>query len=289
MSILSSGWYSSDMRPLIRRIFDATPNLWRAYGVLRSLLFEITVRSNLRAAARLGFQYRAVDPGLYLWKVVYSSAKRGHKQYEVKFPNGKTMLIEASYERGFADIDGQAHAECYKRALELSPAFGCAIDCACGTGYGTNLLAERFESVAGVDIDLASISYGKERYRAPNITFHNCDIGGVGAAISHVDLIVSVETLEHVPDDEAMIRTFYSLLRPGGLLYITVPHSPDLVLTSPYHVREYRPGDLRGKLSDVFGSAEVQVHVSGRYLSATCYKPSASGDIEQSHIDSIRA
>lgn len=288
MSILSSGWYSSGMRPIIRRIFDATPTLWRTYGILRSLLFEITVRSNLRVAAKLGFQYRAVDPGLYLWRVVYSSAKRGHKRYEVKFPNGKTMLIEASYERGFADIDGQAHAECYRRALDLSPAFRSAIDCACGTGYGSNLLAQRFQSVAGVDIDLASISYARERYRAPNISFYDCDIGEVGTAISQVDLVVSVETIEHVPDDQGMIRTFYSLLRPGGLLYVTVPHSPDLALTSPYHEREYRVEDLRAKLSDVFGSSQVQVHVSGRYLSATCYKLSTSANLEQGHIDSIR-
>jgi SAM-dependent methyltransferase len=257
----------------------ATPSLWRAYGVLRSLLFEMKVRGNLRVAAGLGYQYRAVDSGLYLWKVVYSSGKHGTKRYQVKFPNGNTMLVEASYERGFADIDGQAHADCYQRALDLSPAFQSAIDCACGTGYGTNLLANRFESVVGVDIDPASIAYARERYRVPNITFHHCDIAEIDPAVSQVDLIVSVETLEHVPNDEAVIERFNSLLRPGGLLYVTVPHSPNLVLTSPYHVREYQPEDLRLKLSDVFGPDQVQVHVGGRHISAICYKPTLSADV----------
>jgi SAM-dependent methyltransferase len=56
------------------------------------------------------------------------------------------------------------------------------------------------------------------------------------------DVVVSLHTLEHVPDDRKMIRSLAQNLRPGGMLIMEVPilaTRPMGVPINPYHLREY--------------------------------------------------
>ena len=39
------------------------------------------------------------------------------------------------------------------------------------------------------------------------------------------DLILAVDVLEHLPDDQKLIRELYRLMKPEGTLLVTVPHS----------------------------------------------------------------
>ena len=69
------------------------------------------------------------------------------------------------------------------------------------------------------------------------------------------DRIVAAEVMEHIPDDDAAIAEFRRLLRPGGVLAITVPRRlPERIcwaLSADYHsaagghVRIYRGDRLR--------------------------------------------
>ncbi len=68
------------------------------------------------------------------------------------------------------------------------------------------------------------------------------------------DCVICTETLEHVPDDRVVARELVRVLRPSGLLVISVPdeHSERLLwrLSPRYrntpggHVRIYRRGDM---------------------------------------------
>jgi SAM-dependent methyltransferase len=74
------------------------------------------------------------------------------------------------------------------------------------------------------------------------------------------DRIIASEVLEHVPDDEGALRELARVLRPGGIMAVTVPAwLPEQVCWrlsdeyhAPYvpggHVRIYRTGQLRDKL-----------------------------------------
>jgi SAM-dependent methyltransferase len=72
------------------------------------------------------------------------------------------------------------------------------------------------------------------------------------------DRVIAAEVMEHVPDDRAAMGELARVLRPGGVLAVTVPRwFPELVnwvlsdehhLVPGGHVRIYREGVLRSRL-----------------------------------------
>jgi SAM-dependent methyltransferase len=72
--------------------------------------------------------------------------------------------------------------------------------------------------------------------------------------------VIAAEVLEHIPDDSSAIRELARVLRPGGLMAVTVPrYGPELVnwaLSDEYHnipgghVRIYRRSELLGRLEN---------------------------------------
>ncbi|MCY7364180.1 MAG: class I SAM-dependent methyltransferase [Frankiaceae bacterium] len=73
------------------------------------------------------------------------------------------------------------------------------------------------------------------------------------------DRVIAAEVLEHLPKDDQAMRELFRVLKPGGLIAVTVPRwGPELVcwaLSSAYHeaegghVRIYRGDELRRRLT----------------------------------------
>ncbi len=115
------------------------------------------------------------------------------------------------------------------------------LDIACGSGEGTARLASRCRRIVGCDLDAGVVQEAKARGIA-NAAFEVQD----GCALTYPDgffsAIVSSNTLEHVADDDRMLRSFHRVLQPGGRLILETP----LLRTRPFnfpllsaHVREY--------------------------------------------------
>ncbi len=65
------------------------------------------------------------------------------------------------------------------------------------------------------------------------------------------DLVGMFEVLEHVPDDEGLLREIARITRPGGHLALTVPMGMKHYCSFDRymgHVRRFEPGELRGKV-----------------------------------------
>ena len=77
------------------------------------------------------------------------------------------------------------------------------LDIACGDGYGSSILAKVAADVHGVDIDEASIESAELRY--PTVNFRVGDAAKLPFSDGQFDVAVSFETLEHVPDPQAML------------------------------------------------------------------------------------
>lgn len=113
-------------------------------------------------------------------------------------------------------------------------------DIACGTGYGTEILAVQGEAkdVYGVDIASDAVEYARQKHAALQITYlvaSGADTGLPGGAF---DLVVSFETIEHLEDDDGLMAEFDRLLKPGGKLICSTPNQWPLAVAT-HHVREY--------------------------------------------------
>lgn len=129
-------------------------------------------------------------------------------------------------------------------ARHLRP--GRALDIACGVGYGTRVLADRSGcDVLGVDVSEAAIAYARKRYGGARVAFRVADAMCFDDPAGF-DSIVSLETVEHLPDPDAFLARLVALLRPGGVLVASVPTTPSVDL-NPHHLHDFTERSFRGR------------------------------------------
>ncbi|MCX6786182.1 MAG: bifunctional glycosyltransferase/class I SAM-dependent methyltransferase [Candidatus Komeilibacteria bacterium] len=98
------------------------------------------------------------------------------------------------------------------------------LDIACGSGYGSNLLASSgAREVLGVDILSRLIEYNQATYRWPNLQFQTGDISSFSNGKQY-DVITCFETIEHIDNYLQALLNLKKLLKPGGLLIISSPN-----------------------------------------------------------------
>lgn len=99
-------------------------------------------------------------------------------------------------------------------------------DFACGTGYGSAILASKAREVVGLDIDSRVISKIKERYKdTSNLKFIESDLLDLNFE-NEFDIIVSFETIEHLKEEDILklLGLYNKALKPSGKLIISTPY-----------------------------------------------------------------
>ena len=152
------------------------------------------------------------------------------------------------------------------------------LDCASGTGYGAHLLKieGRADSVLGVDCAPDAIAYSRRYYQAEGIAWECMSADAIRAPRRRFDLITSFETIEHVPDDVALLEAFAAVLTDDGVCMISTPDAWPID-ASPHHVRTYDRATflrlLRRHFADVtmYGqwSSDVREHAGIELLART--------------------
>jgi SAM-dependent methyltransferase len=162
------------------------------------------------------------------------------------------------YDSTRKDHTQREHVERYKWAAERVS--GQVLDAACGSGYGSALLSANAK-VTAVDRDPAAVA--QTLAAAPRATAVQVDLPLLPFADASFDFVVSFETVEHVPDDRALLREFRRVLKPSGGLLISTPNgaltadaaADDL---NPWHEREYRLEEVSSLLADTgFTSSQM--------------------------------
>ncbi len=147
-----------------------------------------------------------------------------------------------------ADVTGQETYQLHIERYDFAGRFvgrGRVLDCACGVGYGSHRLlagGDRTQHVTGVDIDESAVAYARANFVDPRLDYVCADATIFDA--EPFDLIVSFETIEHVPEPEKVIDNFVRLLKPGGLLIASVPVTPS-VDVNPFHLHDFTPDSFR--------------------------------------------
>ena len=143
------------------------------------------------------------------------------------------------------------------------------LDMGCGGGRHAFALYRRGADVTALDMDAAELKDVSAMFaamaeagevpqgaRARTVRGTAYDLPFADGTF---DRIIAAEVLEHLPEDERAMRELFRVLKPGGLIAVTVPRwGPELVcwaLSSAYHevegghVRIYRGSELRRRLT----------------------------------------
>lgn len=100
------------------------------------------------------------------------------------------------------------------------------LDAACGEGSVTFKLNKKGAVAVGIDKSEKNIKTAcKQRGSGTEPEFILGDIKHLPFENNTFDKIVSLDTLEHVSDDAAVLREFNRVLKPNGRLIVTVPYA----------------------------------------------------------------
>lgn len=143
------------------------------------------------------------------------------------------------------------------------------LDVGCGTGANLAELG-RFGKVEGVDSEPEAVrlcrraGWEVQHVAGESLPFED----------GSFDLVTLLDVIEHVDDDENLLREAGRLLTPGGLVLVTVPAytwmwgAQDEI---SHHYRRY----TRGRLLDSFGRADIEVSGS-TYFNTLLFPPIAA-------------
>jgi len=125
------------------------------------------------------------------------------------------------------------------------------LEIGCGTGYVLSGLASAFPGVRfhGSEIFTAGLAFAAARQ--PAIGFMQMDARYI-PFVDEFDAIGAFDVLEHIEEDEQVLRQMYAALKPGGIMMLTVPQHA--WLWSPVdeyacHVRRYSARELCVKVA----------------------------------------
>lgn len=100
------------------------------------------------------------------------------------------------------------------------------LDCACGDGKGTNILASGSSaSFVGVDLGSGLIRTANEAAHAQNVSFREGNALSLPHRDGEFDAVVSCHTIEHfsAADQKRFLAELKRVLAPGGTLVIATP------------------------------------------------------------------
>jgi SAM-dependent methyltransferase len=143
------------------------------------------------------------------------------------------------------------HVAAYRTAGELL-GNGTVLDLGCGVGHSISFLAPRWS--VGADLDLDALR-GQPR---PTVRADMRHLPFRAAAFANV---VSVQSLEHVPDPAVVVTEVSRVLDPSGTAVFVTPNRltfgrPDEVI-DPYHYVEYDAEQLERVCRTAFGEVQV--------------------------------
>lgn len=120
------------------------------------------------------------------------------------------------------------------------------LDIASGKGFGGNMLAEVAASVICADLDQSKLAEGRTLFPRDNLDFAREDATAMNFPDESFDVVVSMETIEHMDEVDLYLAELRRVLKPGGRAILSTPQNciGHIPLT-PAHIREFSLDELR--------------------------------------------
>jgi 2-polyprenyl-3-methyl-5-hydroxy-6-metoxy-1,4-benzoquinol methylase len=120
------------------------------------------------------------------------------------------------------------------------------LEVACGRGGFVKELSRAGAHVTGCDFSLAALRVGQEKLRALGNGWSPALVQGDAQVLPFTDesfdIVVSCETIEHVPEVKSALREMWRVARPGGRLFLTTPNYANLMGLYDLYARVRHPG-----------------------------------------------
>src|SRR5439155_666611 len=156
-------------------------------------------------------------------------------------PGALIMCSMLERAEAFDLAPGEHQLLCRLPALPLAPRayelWLSVLDVACGTGYGSALvLRAGARRVVAVDHSVPALTFGRGRY--PGVRYLLADAGALPLRAGSADVVISLETLEHLVDALPFLRALRGIVREDGVLLVSTPNAAQTDGSNPYHVHE---------------------------------------------------
>jgi SAM-dependent methyltransferase len=145
------------------------------------------------------------------------------------------------------------------------PEAGSFFEAGCGTGFVLKGLRQSLPRMrlAGSEIFAEGLAFA--RARLPGVDLYQMDARQIPFE-SEFDVIGAFDVLEHIAEDDAVLRQIFRATRPGGGLLLTVPQHRFLWSASDEHAlhqRRYSRAGLRRKVEQAgFGIERITSFIS---------------------------
>jgi ubiquinone/menaquinone biosynthesis C-methylase UbiE len=139
------------------------------------------------------------------------------------------------------------------------------VDCACGDGTCARTIAPRAGRVSGFDLSEETVREARASTDLPNVDFAVGDAAALPVPDGFADLYISLETIEHVVDQDALLREATRILKSDGMLVCSTPdrdvYSPGSRAADPpwnrHHRREFTQAEFASLLRQYFARVEL--------------------------------
>jgi trans-aconitate methyltransferase len=133
---------------------------------------------------------------------------------------------------------------------KYSPELQSFLEIGCGTGFVVSAISKRYPKakILGSEYHEEGLIYARQR--APGLEFSQMDARCIPYD-SELDAIGVFDVLEHIKEDERVLQQICKALKPGGIVFITVPQHHWLYSISDEcacHVRRYAAKELHEKV-----------------------------------------
>lgn len=174
-----------------------------------------------------------------------------------------------SEDGGVSALDWLAHHSRYLFAAARAGGRN-VLDLACGTGYGSAILARLgARSVTGIDLSEAALEEARRLHAHPRVRFVQGDAFDPPVA-EQFDLVVSFETIEHVPTPEQLLDVLAGLVTSSGTFICSTPNravsNPGTTKldrpANPHHLQELDRREFQDELRARFDDVSIygQIH-----------------------------
>jgi SAM-dependent methyltransferase len=137
------------------------------------------------------------------------------------------------------------HEAAYDAVVPFCPG-AVVLEAGCGEGYGADRIATVARTVLGLDYDAAAVRHVAAAY--PRVVALRGNLAGLPVADGAVDVVATLQVIEHLWDQPGFLAECHRVLRPAGTLLISTPNrltfSPPNRPLNPFHHRELDPAEL---------------------------------------------